>query len=721
VSPGRAWTPGVLIALALAASAYAYVVDRSTISDADRAERVQDVFPSFRVGEVRRVELIQGDGATVLERLPGTAGSGSRWTVTSPLHRSDRAEPGAVDALLRELERAKRVRGVRDSEASGFGTPRVRGFVRVGSIDYEFSLGGDAPRPEGAAYMRIDGEGTCVVDRALKVQLLRGADAYRDRTILPYGAAEVGRLEVASSTSRFVLDREGATFRVEGTKGLRASRDAVERLFASLADARADTFLDDVAAERALAAAPSTVRIVPRDGRDAPIEVELGGSCPGQGDTVVIARQGGDRVSACVPGSVLEGIDVKAAALVDKALFYAHADEIESLQSDPAPGVHIDLARRGSGWHERSPVDRELDAEESEAANALVADLAAARAIDVRSPAPDDHLVPKARLTITRTGVGGDEGLEIAAPGPDGTALARRTEDGAVLRLTADVLQRAEARPFVLRGSSIWPEPFDPSAVTALDSTCGAVRQRLELRDGRWLLRVPAGFGADRAAADAMAEALSRARASRWIAERDDGTFGLTGADACSFTAQLAPSAAGAARTVGVTFGRSIDGGSYAKTADGVGVFVALDSLRSLASRPAIDRDRLRVDPQTVTRVTLLHGAERVTLERRGGGWVRAGSDERAGDELGNGVLAFTAQQAVHPGPPGRTEGFARPTLEIQVFSAAEGAPRSAPTDIVVGAPTHIGALDGYFARVSGVDATFAVARAGVDAILRAL
>jgi hypothetical protein len=37
-----------------------------------------------------------------------------------------------------------------------------------------------------------------------------------------------------------------------------------------------------------------------------------------------------------------------------------------------------------------------------------------------------------------------------------------------------------------------------------------------------------------------------------------------------------------------------------------------------------------------------------------------------------------------------------------------------------VGAPTRVGARDAYFARVSGVDATFAVARPGIDAILGA-
>ena len=73
--------------------------------------------------------------------------------------------------------------------------------------------------------MRVEGEGTFVVGRSLKVQLLRGADAYRDRTLVPYGASDVGRVEMRAPGGGVVaLERRGTAFRVGGTSGLRASR-----------------------------------------------------------------------------------------------------------------------------------------------------------------------------------------------------------------------------------------------------------------------------------------------------------------------------------------------------------------------------------------------------------------------------------------------------------------------------------------------------------------
>ena len=108
---GNAVTPIALVVLAAGTAAYAYVVDKGRVSDADREARGKDVFPSFRVDDVRRIELVHGTERLVLDREragPGAtpaqafASSGSDWTMTSP--RQDVVDPAAIDALLRELE-----------------------------------------------------------------------------------------------------------------------------------------------------------------------------------------------------------------------------------------------------------------------------------------------------------------------------------------------------------------------------------------------------------------------------------------------------------------------------------------------------------------------------------------------------------------------------------------------------------------------------------------
>jgi hypothetical protein len=289
LKPSSAATPIVLVTLAAATAAYAFFVDRSLVSDGDRAARKRDVFPSFRVDDVRRIELSHGAEDLILERTP----VGQSWTMISPRHES--ADPAVVDVLVRELEMATRVRDVPPAEASGLETPRVRGRVTLGELEYRFVLGGDAPRPEGAAYMRVDGEGTFVAGRSLSVQLLRGADAYRDHAMVRYGASQVARLELRSPKEDVTIERAGSTFRVGGN-GLRASRATVDRLFAALAEVRADSFIDDAQADEATATPLPTVTLVPRDAGRPRVRLLFGGACPGDADRIVVVRAEPERM-----------------------------------------------------------------------------------------------------------------------------------------------------------------------------------------------------------------------------------------------------------------------------------------------------------------------------------------------------------------------------------------------------------------------------------------
>jgi hypothetical protein len=712
MSAHRALTPTVLAILAASAAAYAYFVDRSTVSDTDRAARRAEVFPSFRVEDVVRIELVHGAESLVLDRS-ADAGESELWTMTAP--RPEHADAAAVDVLLRDLERAARVRGVDPRDAVGFDAPRMRGSVRVGQLTYTFALGGDARVPEGGAYLRVDGEGTFVIGRALKVQLLRRADAYRDRAIVPYGASTVARLEVQRGPlERVVLERHGATFRIGG-RGVRAARSEVDRLLLALADARADTFPDDDDADRATAQPALRVLVTPRDGAGgAPVELRIGHDCPEQPEDVILVRRAPTRLAACVPKTLDQAL-ATGAALADTSPLFAHADEIEELrlQRLGPGGAVVDVARRGSGWHERAPADRELGPSESVSVNALALALAQARAAsdEVRRAADGERFEAQARITVARTGGGATEVVEIAAQAPDGTALARRLDDGAVLLLSRAAVRRFEPHPVALRARSPWRSPFDAGAIVAVENTCGPTPERIELRDGAWTMRTPVARGA--VDAESIVErtgGLARLEAEAWIAEGDDGGFGFEAAGACTVTAWLDPGSADAApRRVGVSFGATGDGGVYAKTLDDPAVFVAPVALRRALAHPAIDHGALRVDPAEQG-VTVVGGGTRRTLER--------GAPEAEG--LARALGGVRARVALHAGPPARTEGFDHPALEIIAGGPADARP-AVETRITIGARTQVDGADVYFARVSGVDATFAVPAAAIAAVADAL
>jgi len=719
LKPLRALTSVALVVAAAGASAYAYLIDRGTISDADRTQRQRDLFPSFRVEDVTRIELEQAGERLVLQRNPDDR---SIWLMTSP--HPEAADASAVDVLLRELEMAKRLREApARSEDAPRAATRVRGRIVIARLRYDFELEDDAPRPEGAAYMRIEGEGTFVIDRTLKVQLLRSADAYRQRTLVPYGASEVARLNVGMRDGGYTLQRKGSSFRVPEAGSLRASREAVEQIFGALADARVDVFLDrnEIDAAAAFESALS-VDFIRTDTKRTRVRLSFGSSCPGRPEDLVVTRDGASHVTACIPRMVEGRLASKPDTLVDRSLFFAHADEIEQLRLESlgSDGARVDLARRGSSWRARAPDERDLTPDESDSVSALVADLARAQALDAR-PGGTALGPARVRATIVRTGSSTTEVVEVGPTGHNGIAYARRLDDDALLRLPRDVARRLYPHPIATHGRAIGYAPFDASDVTAIDDSCGPTPQRLDLRDGRWAMNVPAGFSVDPQAAADIADAMAHAKADAWISETDDGAFGFETPTACTVAVTLSsrPGLTGP-RQVGIIFGDEHAGGFYAKTLEGPGVFIAPAALRVLASHPAIDRARLRLDTAPLTRVTLVHDGERRVIDMGARATEPAGGPRDAGraEELGRAVVSLYAHDALHSGAPPRSEGFDRPTLQIDAIVRADAG--SVERIITIGAATQVGPFDAYFARLAGVDATFAVPRRSVERILDA-
>jgi hypothetical protein len=173
---------------------------------------------------------------------------------------------------------------------------------------YHFELGGPAPAPEGAAYFRVDGEGTYVVSKDFATSLRNGAGTYRDRSVVPYLSLDLAGLEIGAHGTTLALTRvDDVSFKIGGS-GLRASRDGMDKIWGALAEARAESFLADVDAVRALGTDPIRVRMIPKNTSKEAGEIALGGSCPGHADDVVLVRKAPGPKAACVPKGAIPGL-----------------------------------------------------------------------------------------------------------------------------------------------------------------------------------------------------------------------------------------------------------------------------------------------------------------------------------------------------------------------------------------------------------------------------
>jgi hypothetical protein len=704
------------ISLALAAIAVALGVwiwiDRGSITDTERAARPNDVFPAFRRDQLSRIEIDVAKEKLVLRR-DVDRDADADWRIESPT--PGPADPEAVDQLIGALEFATYVRKVAPKAAPTFDAPRAHGSIQMGKLAFRFALGGAAPTPEGASYFKVDGTGVFVVSKELGDQLLRGAAAYKSRTIVPYLSLDLASIEVKSKSGDLVVRRTGElTFAL--ASGLRASRAGLDKLWSALAEMRADTFVDADVKDPAV-----TITMTPKDGRPRGVLL-VGGPCAGHDADVVVVRTEPTRLSACAPRGILDGLSQTAGDLADKRLFFAHEDEVEELSLASASGdAKIEVARKGSGWHARAPFDRDLTGDEVDAANALASAVLRAEATSVAPIAPGEPFTLRAHVRVHGGEMKEDELIDVGEA-PNHTWIVHRLSDHARLEVTPEVARRLRPSKSALKGRDVILPPLDPKDVDGLALRCGTSQDLA--RDPaslKWKLVSPKGYAVDASGALDLVDQVARLRADAWIADADDGSFGFA-TSGCSVT--LTARADGGVRTVKLTLGRDGENGLYAIAVDSRGgtspVFLEPRIFRDALARILVDRSALGVETGSATSIVLARSGARIELSRAGG--VLVGPD--AGLPVGVPAIttaldALRADDVVRLGPPAPDEGFAAPSLDVRAELEADGGKRTVHLRFGRDVLRKNQAM--VFARVDGVDATFAVARARVDPIRNAL
>ena len=608
--------------------------DRDKITDTERQRRERSVFPAWRRDELTRIEITKGVEKVVLVR---DAKKDSSWSMTSP--REERTDFAAVEKLLTTLEFASVVRKVTET-AVGFDAPRAEGTVQMGGLSFRFVLGGPSPRPEGSSYFRLGNDPPIVVSRELTQALLAGADAYRTRSVVPYLSTELDKLEVKGFFALARLDD-----RLFASGGLVASREDVDKIWNALAELRAESFPKEADVDRLTADPALTIVMTPKSG--APGEIRIGAACPGEPNDVVAVVTSPARLAACVPKGAVESLKKPAASLVSKRPFTMRADETEELRLERlgdvdagvGPPKAIELARKGGGFKQREPVDRDLPADEAEAASALLAAIERVTATSV-APRGDKPFAPAFRARL-RAG-DRDEIVEIASP--DGEkVLVNRKRDDALLELSREEALRLVPRETTLRPRALVNEARPVKRVVL---RCGIPQELVDEGSGFRLVD-PAGYTTD-ATITQLVDGILRARVDRWVA--DEGAFGIT-PEGCRVVLAFEDGNA----PITVRFGAEDAGTVYGKIDGSPHVFVMGNGLLALARSVFVSRASLRVDPSRIESVRVTAPAPTVTRQAA----------------LRDALSGFIADRVVSLGDP-----QVDPELTIDVTIAEGGPPK---------------------------------------------
>jgi len=606
-------------------------------------------------------------------------------------------------------------------------------------------IGGPAATPVGAVNVELrgdEGKSLHVINAQLKGALDVDPETLRSRKLLPYLSPDVRRFEIQTPSVSYQLNRpEGREdeFRLGGSikeAGVRASRAGVDDVLAALARVEAQSFLaEDVAAR---ASKPEiTITLIPKDSSKPSGVLALGGECPDKSDQVIALVTLPNRISACVAKTALEGLHKAPSDLADRRLFLAKIDEIEEITLT-SEGKTLELARKGTGFHERAPEDKEI---EGDAGRAFLEPLLELRGTKILEGGDKHELglePPRGKIKLTsllpsRGEDGGDdertEEIFVGAPKDDSLPV-QRASDGAILVLPTSAARLLFPNKVALRSLTLVDAP--ETAITKLFVTEGDRVQSLErTSEGGFKLLEPKGKGlaADIGLGSDLASALFPLKAERFVAEKDNGSFGL---DKPRFILRADFGKDKDARSVELSIGAQTTDGSFARLGGDSAVFVIDKKIETASSSWLLDRSIFSFDLGDVVKVSIDYpgGKTKPLVLERSAGALRLTSDPSATSRtaaIRDALADLVPLGAESVGPPRKNQGFDPPaaivTVQREHLEDPEGTepPRIDPARTI---RISLGAGDSFhgttitYARRDGVDATYAIPQAKTRPLL---
>ena len=714
----------VTIAALAGASTVAVFATRDMLSTKDNEASEQDLLAAFRSEDVTRLELLTGGPKIVIERH-GTADGSANFQLVEPVKES--ADPATVEKLLSALASARALRPVEQGpspSALGLAKPGLRAFVQTKKRSYQLALGGNAPTPEGARYaeVRVDHEPpkVMVIAKAVADDLAVELDAFRLRSLVPVNEAEVTKITITSPKWSIRLQRSSGTnfLIVERESKILANRELLKTLFFQLSRLTASSFLPDTEAEAALGEARTHFEIELKDVENS-VRFDVGGSCPSDTSQLVVVRRAPDVQRACAPRELGATLELEPQDFVDRRAFSLHSDEVEEL--DIAGGKDkFALVRKGSGFvlHASSETQVEL-----EAGNQRIAELLEAEGERVPfepgklstfglDPAPTSVTL---RSSAARDADVATQVVRVGNRDQAGNLLVYREQDGVVLRIAREL-----ARGFALDSTLLYARKLSEfglsSFISAEIEQRGSKQLLRRVNDGLQLAE-PKGFDPDGVLSSDLIQALGALTAERFVADRDDGSFGL---QRSSLAVRFAfKNSEGLKVERHLRFGDETALGVFASLEDDGPVFVLARSVRDICQLSLINRAVFSTSSDALNGITLEAHGRSLQLTRQGERFTITPAGSFPQDRLPEILEALAnlrPEAALHSGPALPSEGFSAPSLTLQLL------PRlGAAQTVSFGAGDSWRSTSVFYVRVSSVDATFVMAQSKVRALRDAL
>jgi hypothetical protein len=290
-----------------------------------------------------------------------------------------------------------------------------------------------------------------------------------------------------------------------------------------------------------------------------------------------------------------------------------------------------------------------------------------------------------------------EESIAIGRARADGSRCIQRKLDGTQLCFDKSAAAAFDTDASLLRSSEVLR--FAPSELANLSIVAGDLRERLVRNpDGSYQLEEPKGFRHDGSLVADAVQTLGTLQALRWVPHAEEAELGLV-SPRMRVTFQL-----GSAAPRELVIGASAEGGAFARLSPEPAVFVLGTLPLADLETPLIDRALCPFDRAQLARIELKQGARSLTLSRSGNAWQGGTLAAAQASELVEALGALRAEQALHVGSARPNEGFDKPRGAITFVDQQGKSSR-----LTLGAKGTLGEEPIVFARLEGVDATFAL------------
>jgi hypothetical protein len=696
---------GAIMALALGTLGVVWIT-RQAPTTTELEARKDKLFPTFRKDDVTRLRLSSPGQELELQR-DSAAGASGDFRIEKPW--AERADVASVNQLLGSLELASALRpadGV-SAEQAGTRAPALQIQLEMPGKHARIALGGPAPAPAGARYAEVETGGVTklfVVSQGVASELLVPFDKFRETRLLDYGRNDFAKLTFEQGNTKLELEqRAHAACFFQGKSGSeQCSREVAERIFTALSRLSTEVFVEPEPARAALGQDAVRLRLELVDKTAAPITLSFGSTCPKAPEQALVLREqaGSQPRAGCIPPDVVAALRVTPDELELAGPFAARTDEVEELRISQG-GQKLELARKDKAFVLRAPSSAEVPLD---AGNQRISAILSARG-ERQSGAPLSALnlePPAGDVTIQIAG--GDEASHrqervlVGRARHDDSVCLQRDADHVVLCVDAQTARAFAPDATLLKGLNVLS--FAPSELSSFSVSAAGLEERVRrLDDGSYELEEPKGFLHDGSLVADAVQTLGALQAARWVsATGDEPSFGLA-SPRLRVSVRLS---AGGPRELVV--GAPTEGGYFARVSPDPGVFVLPRSSYLQLAAPLIDRALCPISQGDLARIELKAGARTQVLERSGEAWKGNGVSPTRTSELVETLSALRADFTVHLGPARPDEGLAKPSLTISLRDTHGKVYR-----VLLGARATLDDADIVYARLDGVDATFAL------------